>query len=55
MTLLTREERCIGLRERGEKEGNITTQPIFSSTHRQSPDLGSQLHLLFSMAKEKRD
>lgn len=55
MTLVTWEERCIGLREMGGKESNITTQPIFSSTHRQSPGLSSQLHLVFSTAKETRD
>lgn len=54
-TLLTREERCIAQRQRGGKEGNITTQPIFSSTHRQSPGLGSQVPSIFSLAKEKRD
>lgn len=55
MTLLTREERCVGLREGVGKKGNITIQSIFSSTHSQSPGLGSQLHLLLSMAKEERD
>lgn len=54
MTLLTREERCVGPREGVGKKGNVTIQPIFSSTHRQNPGLGSQLHLLLSVAKEER-
>lgn len=35
--------------EREGKESNISTQPIFTWIHRQSPGLG----LTFSMAKEK--
>lgn len=51
MTLFTREEKCVGLREGGGKGG--LCKLIFSTTHRQSPGLGSP-SICFSLLPKKK-